>query len=72
MLISTFSNRVYDISDSLPHFVVEASSSGNSGRLLNQVDRSKFVVLQWLCLYYLLCIICFLFFFMLGIYKCRI
>ena len=41
-----FSNRVCDIWNSLSNFVVEASSSDNFRRLLNQVDLSKFVVLQ--------------------------
>ena len=41
-----FSNRVCDIWNSLPNVVVEASSSDNFRRLLNQVDLSKSVVLQ--------------------------
>jgi len=41
-----FSDRVCDIWNSLPNFVVEASPSDNFRRLLNQVDLSKFVVLQ--------------------------
>jgi len=53
-----FSNRVCEIWYSLPHFVVEASSFDIFRRLLNQVDLSKFVVLQWLCLYYLLFSLC--------------
>jgi len=55
--ISTFNNRVCDIWNSLPNFAVEASSSDNFRRLLNQVDLFEFVVLQWLCVYSLLCII---------------
>jgi len=35
-----FSNRVCDIWNSLSNFVVEASSSDNFRRLLNQVDLS--------------------------------
>jgi len=40
--------------NSLHNVVVEASSSDNFRRLLNQVDLSEFMVLQILCLYYLL------------------
>ena len=45
--------RVCDIWNSLRNFVVEASSTDNFRRRLNQVDLSKSVVLQRLCLYYL-------------------
>jgi len=42
-----YCNRVCDTWNSLPNFVVDASSSDNFRRLLNQVDLSKFVVLSF-------------------------
>jgi len=41
-----FSNRVCDIWNALPNFVVEASSLNSFRRLLDQVDLSQFVVLH--------------------------